>query len=107
MGRTKLFRKETRCKFYARNRQHANIFDFRGLFLSRLWRAKRDVGFLVGFVVRNGFDAVWFGVFLSRLRRMERAQRDVGFVIRCGWAWVVLGFFFGWVWGGFLGVCGA
>jgi hypothetical protein len=63
-----------------------------------LWRAKRGVGFVIEFVVRNGFDVVWFGVFLSRLWRMERAQRDVGFVIRCGWMWMVFGFF-GWVWG--------
>ena len=50
LGGTKLFGILTRRTVYARFRQHINI-----LVLSRLWRAKRDVGFVIGFVVRNGF----------------------------------------------------
>ena len=43
--------------------------------LLRLWRAKRDVGFVIWFVVRESCLVWGFSVtFVAR----ERAQRDVG-----------------------------
>ena len=78
LGGAKLFRKETRCTFYARNRQHVGIFDF-AWFLSRLWRANCDVGFVIGFVVGIGFRlcSVW-GVSVAFVAYGAR-KRDVGF----------------------------
>ena len=39
---------------------HGSVNTSTFLILLRLWHAKRDVGFVIGFVVRNGFR---FGVF--------------------------------------------
>ena len=52
-------------------------------FLSRLWCAKRDVGFVIGFLVRNGlgFCLVW-GFSVTFVAHEARMERDVGFVIR-------------------------